>query len=245
MISDAEKLKPIRRTLGWVLGFQLVLGAVLFLGDIGRDFSWPSSGPKAPRFETPVSPGDQTRRYEPTLPAAPGIETTGPMPTRMVLTTDDEGGRLLTGRIQPGDGARIARELAAGGAEPVRLHSPGGSVSDALEIGRAIRTKGIATRMGAEDVCLSACPYVFAGGVERSAAEGARLGVHQHYYGENTLLPAFLAVQDIQRGQGEVMRYLDQMGVDPMLLSHGMATPPDAIYILSAEELGEYGLVTE
>jgi hypothetical protein len=41
------------------------------------------------------------------------------------------------------------------------------------------------------------------------------------------------------------MRYLDDMGVDPMALVHGLATPPKSIYLLSPEELEEYRFVTE
>ena len=69
--------------------------------------------------------------------------------------------------------------------------------------------------------------------------------MHQHYYGENTFLPAFMAVQDIQRGQGEVMRYLDEMGVDPMVLTHALSTPPQSIYLLTAEEMERYLVVTD
>ncbi len=71
------------------------------------------------------------------------------------------------------------------------------------------------------------------------------MGVHQHYFGENSLLPAFLAVEDVQRGQAEVMRYLDEMGVDPRLMMHGMETPAREIYMLDAARLAELRLSTE
>jgi hypothetical protein len=73
----------------------------------------------------------------------------------------------------------------------------------------------------------------------------AYVGVHQHYFGENTALPAFLAVEDIQRGQGEVMSYLIEMGVDPALMQHALVTPPEAIYVFVVEELADYSLATE
>ncbi|EAQ03362.1 hypothetical protein OB2597_02042 [Pseudooceanicola batsensis HTCC2597] len=244
MTSDQEKLRPIRRMLTGVLAFQLVLAGVLFLGDIGRDFALPSTGPRAPRFDMPTQPGDQTRRYDPSLPTAPGTQIDGPMPERLVLQPLDDGRALLTGQIERGDGERIAARIAASEASEIVLHSPGGAVADALEVGRALRTAGLTTRLRARDVCLSACPYILAAGTERQVDEGGRVGVHQHYYGENTLLPAFLAVQDIQRGQGEVMRYLDEMGVDPMLLTHGLSTPPQSIYLMTREELERYDLVT-
>ena len=52
MISDQEKLRPVRRMLTGVLAFQLVLAAFLFLSDIGRDFSLPTTGPRAPAMDS-------------------------------------------------------------------------------------------------------------------------------------------------------------------------------------------------
>ena len=94
------------------------------------------------------------------------------------------------------------------------------------------------------EVCYSACPYLFAGGETREIEEGASIGVHQHYFGQNTYLPAFVAVEDIQRGQGEVMVYLDEMGIDPLVMQHALTTPSDEIYVLLPEELDRYGFAT-
>ena len=69
------------------------------------------------------------------------------------------------------------------------------------------------------------------------------MGLHQHYFGENTLLPAYLAVEDIQRGQADVMRFLSDMGIDLLVMQHALSTPPDEIYILLPEELQRYGFV--
>ena len=96
-----------------------------------------------------------------------------------------------------------------------------------------------------DSICFSACPYVFAAGADRSAGPNARIGVHQHYFGESTILPAFLAVEDVQRGQADVMNYLDDMGVDVRVMGLALSTPPDEIYILLPEELAEYRLVTD
>lgn len=242
MMDDQEKLRPIRRTLTGVLVFQLVLAGFLFVGDLGRDFALPSRGPAAPGFDQPTRPGDQTRDYDPTLPAGPGTQIDGPMPDRLAVEPLEADRLLLTGRIQRGDAERVVTQITASEASTVVLHSPGGSVSDALAIGRAIREADKATALRSSDVCLSACPYILAGGTERTVESGGRVGVHQHYFGENTFLPAFLAVRDIQRGQAEVMRHLDDMGVDPMVIVPGLSTPPDAIYILTPEELSETGL---
>jgi hypothetical protein len=169
------------------------------------------------------------------------------MPRRLLaetIETEDGPALRLRGTISPGDGARIAREITQAAPTLVLLHSPGGSVRDALEIGRAVRGLGIETRLAAGAICLSACPYVFVGGTVRAVGDGARLGVHQHSFGESTILPAFLAVEDIQRGQAEVLAHLTAMGIDPQIMGPALATPPDEIYILTAEELTEWNVVT-
>src|SRR3989442_1259589 len=61
----------------------------------------------------------------------------------------------------------------------VVLNSPGGSVADAMAIGRLIRAKKFATEVEAAKYCASSCPLVFAGGIERRAGEKAVIGVHQ------------------------------------------------------------------
>jgi len=123
--------------------------------------------------------------------------------------------------------------------------SPGGSVTDALILGRTLRGLGVTTRMLAGEICYSACPYLLAGGQTREIDEDASIGVHQHSFGQSTILPAFLAVEDIQRGQADVMLYLDDMGIDPLVMSLAMATPADEIYILLPEELEKFGFVPE
>ena len=125
--------------------------------------------------------------------------------------------------------------------ETLILQSPGGSVGDALELGRTIRALDIATEMRRGEICYSACPYILAAGATRMLEDGASVGVHQHYFGESTILPAFVAVENIQRGQADVMVYLDEMGIDPMVMTHALGTPPDEIYILLPEELARYG----
>ena len=111
-------------------------------------------------------------------------------------------------------------------------------------IGRQVRALAMTASVGEAAVCLSACPYILAGGTQRSADPAAVIGVHQHYFGENTLLPAFLAVEDVQRGQGAVIEYLDEMGVDTLLMAPALKTPPDEIFVLDAEDLRRYRLVT-
>lgn len=241
------------RILRWVFGLQLVFAAVLLGSDLLRvlpQIAFPSA---APDITQPLGPGDQTRRYAPrditprtARPGSRPIPVTEDMPSRLLfefVRWQDQPTVTITGEIAPGDAARFAEFITDLAETPVQafLNSPGGSVTDALAIGREMRRYEIATAMTASDICLSACPYILAGGVARTVEDGALVGVHQHYFGENTALPAFLAVEDIQRGQGDVMVYLAEMDIDPLVMQHALVTPPDEIYLLTAEELMRYG----
>lgn len=93
--------------------------------------------------------------------------------------------------------------------------------------------------------CLSSCPYVLAGGVERTVSRTGWVGLHQHYQDRKTILPAFLAVQGIQHGQGDTVAYLGKMGIDPLVMVHALKTPPDDIYLLVEDELTRYHLATK
>ena len=248
MSSDRQSPRPIARTLAAVLIFQLAIGALLILGDMRNSpLSWPAFSPNAPRLSEPIRPGDQRRRFAPNRdrPAVQPLRDPGQLPDRLTLTHENMQWRL-EGRIAPGDAQRLIPliDMAEPKIETLVLQSPGGSVQDALTLGRHLRSLGIGTEVLSGEYCYSSCPYLFSGGTPRLAAPAASLGVHQHSFGENTLLPAFIAIDDIQRGQAEVMGFLDDMGIDPRVMRHAMATPADEIYILIPEELERYGLVT-
>jgi len=247
--SDTPKRNPIGRVLIWVLFFQIALAGLLFWGDLRDGLRLPGFGPRAPQLTEPVRPGDQTRRFNPDR-APPGGRPmpSTPLPDRLTLTVVEGGKRaLLEGGIVPGDAERIEKQLAELAPKPegVILNSPGGSVQDALMLGRYLRSADLTTALRSGDICYSACPYLLAAGTSRTIPEDASVGVHQHYFGESTLLPAFVAVNDIQRGQGEVMTYLDRMGIDPLVMQHALVTPPSEIYVLLPEELARYGFIDE
>lgn len=245
MTETAQKPRnPIARTLMGVLIFQLGIGGLLVLGDM-QGLRLPSFGPNAPRLTEPVRPGDQRRTFRPDRdrPVTQPARDPGELPNRLVLTQNSGTTYRLEGEISDGDAGRLTDLITQAEPRPdtLILQSPGGSVADALALGRVIRREGITTQMLAGEFCYSACPYLLAAGIKRDIDEDASVGVHQHYFGENTFLPAAFAVEDIQRGQAEVMTYLDEMGIDPLVMQHALSTPPDQIYVLLPDELRTYG----
>lgn len=230
-----------QRAIRAVLISQVLLGAVI----VGLDL-WRSPPAAAPGIFAPPAQGPSVRPYRPDLrPGAPGGPAMRPMPDALEFSQDDGAIRIL-GQIAPGDSARFLAWLDQTRPDEtlVSLDSSGGSVSDALEIGRAIRSTGLATEVQDGSVCLSACPYMLAGGTERRVAAEGVVGVHQHYFGQSTILPAFMAINDLQRAQAQVIDFLAEMGVDLRLLSFAFRTPPDEINILTPEQMRDLDLVT-
>lgn len=240
----------IQSAIKGILILQMGIALLLMLGEFSP--GTPNLyAPRAPELSRPARPGDQTRRYTRQVPDTPSrpYEMPAGLPSRLALepVPGEPNARALIGSISPGDAERMIEALSAhtSAGHSVRklyLNSPGGSVVDALALGRHLRADKMETVVTEGDICLSACPYIFAGGTKRSA-KGA-LGVHQHSFGENSYLPAFLAVEDIQRGQSEVMAYLDEMGLDVRLMRPALATGPNDIYIFVEDELTEYKLTT-
>lgn len=257
--------RPARHAGFWsvqkVLWLCLVLQGVIGLAVVfeGSRTLLPDRlfAPAAPDFVpgAPVAPDDQRRRFRPAdLPGRPG-PVTGPetprtMPETLVPELAELDGRRLlrlTGAIDEGAADRVRRFLENSEPEPdgVSLHSPGGLVHAALEIGTMIRNLELPVAVEDGAICMSACPYMLAGGTERLVSEQADVGVHQSYYDKAVYLPLFIGVSDIQRGEAEAMRFLIEMGVDPLVRIPALETPPADIYLLTEEELLDYRLATE
>ena len=125
------------------------------------------------------------------------------------------------------------------------LNSPGGSVSDALAMGRLIRERKFATEVEAGKYCASSCPLMFAGGVGRRAGERATIGVHQvaalASASGGVARDEMSIAQDVS---ARCQRYLAEMGVDLQVWVHAMETPHDRLFVFRAEELKSLNLVT-
>jgi hypothetical protein len=158
-------------------------------------------------------------------------------------------GRLIAaGTIRPGTAKVFAAEIEKRGSyvKTVVLHSPGGSVSDAIEMGRLIRRQQFATEVESGRYCASSCPLVFAGGLERRAGERAAIGVHQitALVADGAGLSALDGMDSVQRISAECQKYLLDMAIDPMVWVHAMQTPPDQLFYFTGDELLKLKLAT-
>lgn len=152
----------------------------------------------------------------------------------------------VTGSIQPGD-AVVLRALL--GAEPdpavVIFNSPGGSVTEALEIGRDIRRHSSSTYVGKGQQCVSACILAFVGGVRRAVALDGALGSHQFYWPDDQAPSGAQATAISQRISASVLRHFMTLDIDPEALTLIMETPPKDMLVFSRDLLERFRLVGE
>jgi hypothetical protein len=190
-------------------------------------------------IEAPGTP-DSGRRV------VPARKADGALAKPMTFSLGKNGRLVATGMIAPGSADTFAAEVNARGEyiKTIVLASPGGSVGDALEMGRLIRARGFATEVEKDKICVSSCPLVFVGGVKRAAGTGAIIGVHQVFAPDPAEAARHDTMSEAQRVSARCQRYLADMGVDLKMWVHAMETPKDRLFIFSANELRELNIVT-
>jgi hypothetical protein len=193
-----------------------------------------------PSVLAPLLPGGD-KRLTP-LPQPEGV-LAKPMTFELV-----GGGRLIaTGTITPGISEALASEVGKRGdyIKTVILNSPGGSVADALAMGRLIREQKFATEVEAGKYCASSCPLVFAGGIERRAGDKAVIGVHQVAAITTAAnAPPRDEMSVAQNISARCQRYLGDMGINLQVWIHAMETPHDRLFVFTPDELRSLDLVT-
>ena len=193
-----------------------------------------------PQVLAPLLPGSDKR-------LAPLPEPAGALAAPMTFDLVSGNKLMAIGTITPGTAQSFAAEVGRHGdyIKTVVLNSPGGSVTDALAMGQLIREKKFATEVEAGKYCVSSCPLMFAGGLERRAGDRATIGVHQvaalHSAANGPPRDEMSIAQNISaRGQ----RYLGDMGISLQVWVHAMETPHDRLFVFRPDELKSLNMVT-
>jgi hypothetical protein len=146
------------------------------------------------------------------------------------------------------------------------LDSSGGSVNDAIALGRIWRGLGLLTTVGAtidsprsatgtaavvpDASCESMCVFLLLSGKVRYVPPGARVRVHQIWMGDraNDARAANYTAQDlmiVERDIGRLAKYTFDMGGSGDLLELALSIPPwEALHQLSQAELRRTNIVT-
>jgi hypothetical protein len=170
---------------------------------------------------------------------------------------------VITGDT-PAEFASFARDHDLTGATMV-LDSSGGSVLDAIELGRRWRDLGVATTVGTvtetrvadggrpeiypDAYCESMCVFLLLSGKTRYVPAGAHVRVHQIWMGDRAedATAATYSAQDvmiIERDVGRLAKYTFEMGGSGELLGLALSIPPwEPLHELSTSELRKTNLV--
>jgi hypothetical protein len=165
----------------------------------------------------------------------------------------------------PGDFDEFARGRQLGGATIV-LDSSGGSVNDAIALGRRWRNLGALTTVGTSvqtntaqgapasiapvAYCESMCVFLLLSGKTRYVPETAHVRVHQIWIGDRAddAKASTYSAHDlmiVERDIGRLAKYTFDMGGAGDLLSLSLNVPPwEDLHELSREELRMTNLVT-
>lgn len=245
--------------LRWIFRSVLAVTIVVLAADLVAMQGWipdpdAAATPAEIREDSPALdlPGMLPSILAPLLPdsgkrTVPLPQPEGAMAKAMTFELVGGGKLLATGTITPGISQSFAAEVRRHSdyIKTVVLNSPGGSVTDALAMGRLIRERKFATEVEAGKSCASSCPLVFAGGVERRAGERATIGVHQvAAIHSATVGPPRDEMSVAQNISARCERYLADMGVSLQVWVHAMETPHDRLFVFKPEELKSLEMVT-
>ncbi|HEX7791723.1 MAG TPA: hypothetical protein VF467_14500 [Afipia sp.] len=182
---------------------------------------------------------------------------------------DDCGGWIAAVGVITSDTPAKFEEFSSGRAlkgSMVVLDSSGGSVLDAIALGRRWRELGLRTTVGVvverspaeslsrnivpEAYCESMCVFLLLAGNTRTVPEGAHVRVHQIWMGDRAddAKAASYSAQDlmiVERDIGRLAKYTFDMGGSGDLLSLALSVPPwEPLHELSPDELRLTNIVT-
>ena len=246
-------------TLRWIFRSALAVTIAILAFDLASLNGWtvspdPATAPAEIREDSPALklPGIVPSILAPLLPGGdkrlvPLPEPDGALAKPMTFELVGGGRLLATGTITPGISQSFAAEAERHGEyiKTVVLNSPGGSVNDALAMGRLIRDKKFATEIEAGKSCVSSCPLVFAGGVDRRAVDKATIGVHQVAAIRSAANgPPRDEMSLAQNISARCQHYLGDMGVSLQVWVRAMETPHDRLFVFKPDELKSLNIVT-
>jgi len=245
---------PDDQILRWLFGV-IVIAAVSVVGIDYYEMLTNSPGDEA-AISSPVPASEPSPSLLPSImpDIKPGKNRRIAMPKldgkiseKMTFELLGDGKLYATGMIYVGAFKAFKAEVEKRGGyvKTVVLNSTGGSVQDAIAMGRLIREKKFATAVENGGYCASSCPLVFAGGAERRAGDKAVVGVHQAFSPGDPGFDGARGMAEAQRISAECQKYLAEMGVDLRLWVHAMETPKDELYFLKPDEMLSLKLATQ
>lgn len=143
---------------------------------------------------------------------------------------------FMQGVIQIGDEEKLLHSVSGLGKAIVVLSSPGGSPLAAMEMGKAIRLKGLATVVPDGALCASACALIWLAGSPRFIGSTAKLGFHAAYIEKDG--------RQLESGVANALigRYLTLLNLSERATVFVTSAPPQGMNWLPAHYAGRHSI---
>lgn len=143
---------------------------------------------------------------------------------------------VIFGMLGEGSAEEVKQILdSAPGVKTLVLNSAGGRLLEAENIAQFVRTRGLNTYV--EDMCASACTYVFLAGKDRAATPNAKIGFHQ---------PSFPGLDETTRQQStqSMLETYRAAGLPEAFIQHVNTTQATDMWYPSRDELITANVIT-
>ena len=157
----------------------------------------------------------------------------------------------LVGEIRDGDSKKLLSLIAAQptkflGTSNLSLHSPGGSVFEAIKISDAIRESGLGIVVEREQTCASSCFLIWASADFKSSFSNSHIIIHRPFIPTDAVNLENYGKATVVTGQmlSAMRDYLTQQNVPSLLIDKMMRLPSSEGYELSLDDLQELGFMT-
>lgn len=161
-------------------------------------------------------------------------------------------GVFIEGNIEVGDFKKFQNVVSnlknkygakrcSDGDTHVRINSKGGSVEEALLIGREIRKNSFGVIVMENSECLSSCVFILASGVSKFV--NGKVGIHRPYF---ISIEEGKSAEEIRSMRDslsiKIKTFLNFMDVPESLFEEMLSYPPEKIKVLSQQDLTRFRL---
>lgn len=142
---------------------------------------------------------------------------------------------IIEGELQPNDQKSFHDKVLGLDSGFVFFDSPGGNLLAGIEIGKAIRLKGLSTFVLDDALCASACALAWLGGKTRFAGSQARIAFHAAW--------VLKGGKKVETGAGNALvgAYLNALGLSDDAIVFFTMAPPDGAERLTFERAERLG----
>lgn len=143
---------------------------------------------------------------------------------------------FVSGDIESGDEVKFRRLSLEHPKAIIALHSDGGKLMPALEIGKIIRLAGYETMVGDNSVCTSSCALIWLAGSPRLLATAGKIGFHASYRDNEGKL------EETGVGNAVIGHYLSMLNLPQRAVVFATSASPTEIMWLTSDNARASGI---